>query len=102
MVSARSEELLALAERMADSFPPEPGGLEERDSWGDPSTPTRRVFGYLEGAAVETIWWSRELAEEHFDRPGADQALLHGVPVRSSGLLGVWRERLAAYPDELA
>ena len=38
-------------------------GLEELDSWGDPATPTRRVFGYLDRQPVETIWWSRELAE---------------------------------------
>ena len=31
-------------------------GLEERDA-GRPATPTRRVFGYLEGTPVETIWW---------------------------------------------
>lgn len=77
-------------------------GLEQRDTWGDPSTPTRRVFGYLDGVAVETIWWSRELAEERFDQPGADQALLHGIPLRTSGLLARWQEQLALYPEGLA
>jgi predicted nucleotidyltransferase len=77
-------------------------GLEQRDTWSDPSTPTRRVFGYLDGVAIETIWWSRELAEERFDRPGADQALLHGISLRTSGLLARWQEHLALYPDELA
>jgi predicted nucleotidyltransferase len=139
---SRSEELRALAQRIADSFPPDVvevvltgsvsrgladelsdiemlvvteeqlslehafelarrAGLEDRDSWGDPSTPTRRVHGYLDGQSVETIWWSRELGEEHFDTPGSDQALLHGVALRTSGLLERWQERLAVYPDEL-
>jgi predicted nucleotidyltransferase len=139
----RSEELLGLAQRVAESFPPEVvevvvtgsvsrgvadelsdvemlvvteeqvslerafelaarSGLEQRDSWGDPSTPTRRVFGYLDGIPIETIWWSRQLAEEHFDSPGSDQAILNGVALRTSGLLARWQERLAVYPDELA
>ena len=143
MSTPRSEELRALAQRIADSFPPEvievvvtgsvsrgladelsdiemlvvteaqlsleqafelaaAAGLEDRDSWGDPSTPTRRVHGYLDGESVETIWWSREFAEEHFDAPGSDQALLHGLPLRTCGLLGRWQERLVVYPDELA
>ena len=77
-------------------------GLEERDTWGDPATPTRRVFGYLDGVAVETIWWSRDLAEANFSRPGADQALLHGIPLRTTGLLARWQEQLAVYSEELA
>jgi predicted nucleotidyltransferase len=143
MSSPRSEELRALAQRVADTFPPEvievvvtgsvsrgladelsdiemlvvteeqlsleqafelaaAAGLEDRDSWGDPSTPTRRVHGYVDGQSIETIWWSREFAEEHFDTPGSDQALVHGVAVRTCGLLERWQERLAVYPDELA
>jgi len=139
----RSDELRALAQRVADALPPEvvevvvtgsvsrgladelsdvemlvvteeqvsldrafelaaAAGLEERDTWGDPSTPTRRVFGYLDGVTVETIWWSREHAEAHYGGPGADQALLHGIPLRTSGLLARWQEQLAVYPDELA
>jgi predicted nucleotidyltransferase len=139
----RSEELLALAQRVADALPTEAvevvvtgsvsrgvadelsdvemlvvteeqvsleracelaaaAGLQDRDSWGDPATPTRRVSGYLDGVSIETIWWSRELAEEHFDSPGSDQALLHGVALRTSGLLARWQELLAVYPDELA
>lgn len=102
---SRSDELRALAQRLADAFPAEAievvvtgsvsrgladelsdiemlvvteeplsleqafalaaaAGLEDRDSWGDPSTPTRRVHGYVDGQSVETIWWSREFAEE--------------------------------------
>jgi hypothetical protein len=76
-------------------------GLEERDSWGDPSTPTRRVFGYLDGEAVETVWWSRELAEELFASGGSAEALANGVALRTGGLLASWQERLADYPDSL-
>ena len=76
-------------------------GLEERDSWGDPSTPTRRVFGYLDGRPVETIWWSRELAEEGFASDGSAEAIANGVALRTSGLLAGWQERLVDYPDAL-
>ena len=142
MPTARSEELRALAQRVADALPPETievvltgsvsrgvaddvsdiemlvvteeqlslddtfelarrAGLEERESWGDPSTPTRRVFGYLDGLPVETIWWSRELAEELFATGGSAEALANGVALRTSGLLAGWQERLADYPDAL-
>jgi predicted nucleotidyltransferase len=77
-------------------------GLESRDSWGDPATPTRRVFGYLDGQPVETIWWSRELAEELFAAGGSAEAIANGVALRTSGLLARWQEQLADYPDALA
>jgi predicted nucleotidyltransferase len=143
VATARSEELRALAQRIANALPPEAieivltgsvargvadnlsdiemlvvteeplslatalelargVGLEERDSWGDPSTPTRRVFGYLDGQPVETIWWSRELAEELFSAGGSAEALANGLPLRTSGLLARWQEQLADYPDQLA
>jgi len=142
VATARSDELRALAQRVADALPPEVvevvltgsvsrgladefsdiemlvvteeqvsleeafalasrAGLEQRDSWGDPSTPTRRVFGYLDGEAVETIWWSRDLAKELFARGGSAEALANGVALRTSGLLAGWQERLADYPDAL-
>jgi predicted nucleotidyltransferase len=142
MATARTEELRALAQRIADALPPEvievvltgsvsrgvaddvsdiemlcvteralsleeafelarSAGLEGRESWGDPSTPTRRVFGYLDAEPVETIWWSRELAEELFASGGSAEAIANGVALRSSGLLAHWQERLADYPDAL-
>ena len=142
MATRRSDELRGLAQRVADSFPPEVievvltgsvsrgvaddasdieilvvtekqlsledafelarrAGLEKRDSWGDPSTPTRRVFGYLDGEPVETIWWSRELAEESFAEGGSAEALANGVALRTSGLLARWQDRLSDYPDDL-
>jgi predicted nucleotidyltransferase len=143
VATARSEELRALAQRVADALPPEAievvltgsvsrgvaddvsdiellvvteeplslaeafelargAGLEERDSWGDPATQTRRVFGYVDGQPVETIWWSRELADESFAAGGSAEAIANGVPLRTSGVLARWQEQLAEYPDELA
>ena len=140
---SRSEQLRALAQRVADGLPPDVtevvltgsvsrgvaddvsdiemlcvterslsldeafelarrAGLEERDNWGDPATPTRRVFGYLDGTPVETIWWSRELAEELFASGGSAEALANGVALRTSGLLADWQERLDDYPHALA
>jgi len=141
--TARSGELRALAQRVADALPPEvievvvtgsvsrgvaddasdiemlvvteeqlslddafelaaAAGLEERETWGDPATPSRRVHGYLDGQSVETIWWSRELAEELFGSAGSAEAIANGVPLRTTGLLAGWQERLADYPDALA
>jgi predicted nucleotidyltransferase len=143
VATARSEELRALAQRVADALPPEAievvltgsvsrgvadelsdvellmvtedlvslerafelaaaAGLEECDTWGDPSTPARRVFGYLDGVAVETIWWSRELAVDLFATGGSAEAIVNGVALRTSGLLVRWQEQLAVYPHELA
>jgi predicted nucleotidyltransferase len=143
VTTARSEELRALAQRVADALPPEAievvltgsvsrgvaddvsdiemlvvtekelsldeafelarrAGLEKRESWGDPSTPTRRVFGYVVGQPVETIWWSRELADESFASGGSAEAIVNGVALRTNGLLARWQERLADYPDRLA
>ena len=139
----RSEELRALAQRVADAFPPqvvevvltgsvsrgvaddvsdiemlcvveEPisldeafalvrgAGLEGLDTWGDPSTPTRRVSGYLDGQPIETIWWTLEIAEERFREGGSPEALANGVALRGGDLLRSWQERLRDYPDELA
>ena len=98
-------EMLCVTERplsLEEAFELARGaGLEERDSWGDPATPTRRVFGYLDGRPVETIWWSRELAEELFASGGSAEALANGVALRTSGLLARWQEQLADYPDAL-
>lgn len=142
MATARSEELQALAQRVADALPPEVvevvltgsvsrgvaddvsdiellavteqqlsleqafeltrlAGLEELGSWGDPSTPTRRVSGYVDGQPIETIWWSCELAEELYATGGSAEALANAVALRTSGLLANWQERLGDYPDTL-
>ena len=83
-------------------------GLEELDTWGDQSTPARRVSGYLEGVPLELIWWSREYAESSIDsffRPSdtssAADAIAHGAALRTSGSLARWQARLSDYPEEL-
>lgn len=83
-------------------------GLDRLDTWGAQGTRTHKVSGYVASDPLELIWWSREFAEEQVDAmlvgnaPTAADALVHGVPVRTSGLLARWQERLRAYPDELA
>jgi predicted nucleotidyltransferase len=84
-------------------------GLEELDTWGDQSTPTSRVSGFLEHVPLELIWWSREQAESSIDslfRPGdassAADAIVHGVALRTLGSLARWQARLSDYPEELA
>jgi hypothetical protein len=83
-------------------------GLEELDTWGDQSTPTRRVSGFVEGVPMELVWWSRDHAESSIDsffRDGsssAAEAIAHGVALRTSGSLSRWQARLSEYPEELA
>lgn len=76
-------------------------GLADTETWGDPSTPARRVHGYLDGQSVETIWWSRELAEVRFAAAGSAEALAHGVAPQGGELLARWQERLVV-TDTLA
>jgi hypothetical protein len=83
-------------------------GFERMDTWGVQGTETNRVFGYLDGVPVETIWWTREFAEASVakmvagERSGSAEALANGVSLRTVGLLEDWQERLRAYPDDLA
>jgi hypothetical protein len=83
-------------------------GFEQIDSWGVQGTETNRVFGYVDGVPVETIWWPREFAETTVaaiiggQPSGSAEALVNGVSLRSSGLLEDWQARLADYPEELA
>jgi predicted nucleotidyltransferase len=143
VATPRSDELRAVAQRVADALPadevaltgsvsrgeadevsdiemlvvvPEPltldecfalaaaAGLTEIDTWGDPQTPTRRVSGYVDGVAVETIWWHRALAEQQLAAPtqATGDAIVNAVPLRSAGLLAEWQARLAVVPDEVA
>jgi hypothetical protein len=83
-------------------------GLEDLDSWGAQDTSARRVSGYREGCPLELIWWSREYAESSIDAllagepSSAADAIAHGVPLRTSGLLAQWQARLGDYPEKLA
>jgi hypothetical protein len=83
-------------------------GLEDLDTWGDQSTPTRRVSGSLEGVPLELVWWSREHAESAVDSfflrtdvSSAADAIAHGIALRTSGSLSRWQARLSNYPEEL-
>jgi hypothetical protein len=83
-------------------------GFEQMDTWGQQGVPTNRVFGYLDGVPVETIWWSRDFAEASVgamvagEPSGSAEALANGVSLRTVGLLADWQERLSVYTDELA
>jgi hypothetical protein len=83
-------------------------GIVDLGTWGRQGVPAKRVSGYREGVPVELIWWSRTHAEEAVDAifagepSGTADALANGVPLRTSGLLARWQERLSVYPEELA
>lgn len=83
-------------------------GLERLDTWGAPDGRVRHVSGYREGVPLELIWWPRDDAETRIDALLAGEAgstadaLAHGVPLRTRGLLRAWQERLRTYPPELA
>jgi predicted nucleotidyltransferase len=83
-------------------------GLEKLDTWGAPAEHARRVSGYLGRVPLELVWWPREYAEARVDAllagdaPSSADALAHGVPLRTTGLLAAWQERLRQYPPDLA
>jgi len=83
-------------------------GLERLDTWGVQGGPARRVSGYLDGEPLELVWWPVEFSEERIDALLAGEvtstadALMCGVPLRTSGLLAGWKERLGEYPEEIA
>ena len=83
-------------------------GLESLDTWGPQGGPTSRVFGYREGVPTELVWWSHEHAEASVaalfegDASSLADALVHGVALRTSGLLARWQEQLRTYPTDLA
>ena len=83
-------------------------GLTALDSWGPQGRPTKLVSGARDGAPIELIWWSRDHAAVAVDSifagelPTTADALVHGIALRTSGLLAAWQERLRHYPDELA
>lgn len=83
-------------------------GLTGLGTWGPQGGPTKRVSGYRDGAPIELIWWSRAHAGTAIDAIFAGDlsatadAIANGIPLRTSGLLAQWQERLRHYPDELA
>jgi hypothetical protein len=106
-----SEMLLVTAEplELATCFEhAERAGLESLDTWSPQGGPTSRVFGYREGVPIELVWWPREFAETAVaalfegEASSLGDALVHGVALRTSGLLARWQEQLRHYPAELA
>jgi hypothetical protein len=83
-------------------------GLEGLGTWGVQEGPARRVAGRRERVPVELIWWPREHADTQIDLLLAGEmsatadALVHGVPLRTTGLLAAWQDRLRTYPPDLA
>jgi hypothetical protein len=151
MASARSEQLQALAQRVADAVPTDiaqeivltgsvsrgvaddlsdiemlivasqplsldecfamasGAGLDGLGTWGAQEAPVRRVSGRRERVPIELVWWPRTFAESQVEllvsgeAPGSTaDALVHGVPLRTIGLLAAWQTRLGAYPPALA
>jgi predicted nucleotidyltransferase len=86
----------------------EAAGLTELDTWGVQEGPTRRVSVLRARLPMELIWWPREYADTEIDRLLAGEmsatadALVHGVPLRTTGLLAAWQQRLRTYPPDLA
>ena len=84
------------------------GGLGDLDTWVGAPPPAQRVSGRRDGVPVELIVWPRAHAEARLEAllrgesPTSADALVHGIPLRTSGLLGAWQERLRSYPAELA
>lgn len=82
--------------------------LTDLASWGRQDTAARRVSGFRDGVPLELTWWHRAYAEEQVDAllrgdmPTTADALVHGVSLRSAGLLPRWQARLREYPEELA
>jgi predicted nucleotidyltransferase len=83
-------------------------GLEELGTWGVQEGPARRVSGRRERVPIELIWWPREYADTQIDlllegeMSATADALAHGVPLRTTGLLAAWQDRLRTYPPDLA
>jgi predicted nucleotidyltransferase len=83
-------------------------GLDDLGTWGQQGVPTKRVSGMRGGVPLELVWWSRAHAEAAVDAifegdaSTTADALANGIPLRTSGALERWQERLDDYPAELA
>ena len=149
MASAKTDELRALAQRVADALPADveevvvtgsvsrgvaddvsdvemlvvtresleleeafgyarAAGLTGLDTWGPQDGPARKVSGSLDGVPFELIWWGRDFAESRIDAvlegevSSSADALVHGIALRSGGLLAAWQDRLREVPEEIA
>ena len=83
-------------------------GLGGVDTWGAQHGPSRRVSGYRDGVPLELVWWPRGYAQAQVEAlhageaPSTADALVHGVPLRTTGFLAGWQQRLSEYPPDLA
>ena len=83
-------------------------GLDGLGTWGPRGGTGQRVSGSRDGVPLELIWWPRDFAHTRVEGVLAGEpqstadALVHGVPLRTTGLLTAWKERLTGYPAELA
>jgi len=96
------EMLVVTADQLSHEEAFAASGLPEPQSWGPQGGPASRVFGYREGVPIEQIWWSRAFAEEQVAGRAAADAIAHGVPLRTVGLLERWQTLLREYPEALA
>jgi hypothetical protein len=100
-----SRELLELEQCFALA---QEAGLDGLDSWGARDASVRRVSGYRDGVSLELTWWPRQSAQGRINRLLAGErsstadALVHGVALRTSGLLAAWQDQVREYPQELA
>ena len=77
-------------------------GLERLGSWGPQGPRPRGSPATSRGPLRADLVVARlRRRGDHRESPAAD-AIANGVSLRTCGLLDVWRERLAHYPDELA
>jgi predicted nucleotidyltransferase len=71
----------------------------------------RHIGGVVDGVGFELVWWTRARVDERVrairaaeitdGRLTTADALVHGVALRSAGLLEGWQELLREYPSEL-
>ncbi len=88
-------------------------GLVDVETWTPPVTGAWSIGGRVDLTPVQLVWWSRAYVEERLRailaaeivdhlRLQTAEALAHGVPLRTSGGLAAWQDRLRVYPPELA
>lgn len=84
-------------------------GLERLGTWGPQDGPAQRVSGLCDAVPIELIWWPRAFADAQVDAAlngsgstSTADALVHGVPLRTTGLLADWQQRLRVLPPSVA
>jgi hypothetical protein len=85
-------------------------GLERVDTWVRVPDAVH-IGGVVDGVGVELVWWARARVDERVraicageiteTRLTTAEALVHGVALRSVGLLNKWQALLREYPSGL-